>query len=140
MEKLIISVMLRKLVLALVIADNCISNIIKKPFKTRWVLDGKCKKCGKCCADIKMAINPRLLSNSFTRELVIRWTSWVMGFHLKKIEYDPHYLVFGCNNQRLDKSCGTYKWRPNVCRNYPLVDFFEEPALFKTCGFRAKLK
>jgi Fe-S-cluster containining protein len=132
--------MIRKLVLALVIADNFMLNAIKKPFKKRWVLDGKCSKCGKCCADIKMAINLRLLSNSFTRGLVIRWTSWIMGFHLKRIDYDPPYLVFGCNNQCPDGSCGVYKWRPNVCRNYPLVDFFEEPALFDSCGYKARLK
>jgi len=132
--------MLRKLVISLIIVDNFITNIVKKPFKTRWVLYGNCKKCGKCCKDIKLAVNPRLLTNSFTRELVVRWTSWVMGFHLKRIEYDPPYLVFSCKILCPDGTCGDYKWRPNVCRNYPLVDFFEEPALFKTCGFRARLK
>lgn len=132
--------MLRKLVLSLVIADNFITNLVKKPFRTRWVLNGKCRKCGKCCADIKMAINPRLLSNVFTRELVIRWTSWIMDFYLKRIEYGPCYLVFGCKNQDSDGLCGVYKWRPNVCRNYPLVDFFEEPALFDTCGYKARMQ
>ena len=132
--------MIRKPVLALVIFDNFVSNIVKKPFRTKWALDGKCKKCGKCCRDIKLAIDPRLLSNTFTRELVIRWTSWVMGFYLKAIEYDPPYLVFGCKNLLSDGSCADYKWRPNVCRNYPLVDFFEEPALFDTCGYKARLK
>jgi Fe-S-cluster containining protein len=132
--------MFRKLILSLVIADNFISNLVKKPFKTRWVREGKCSKCGKCCADIKMAINLKLLSNVLTRELVTRWTSWIMGFHLKRIEYDPPYLVFGCDNQRPDGSCGVYKWRPNVCRNYPLLDYFEEPALFDTCGYKARLK
>lgn len=133
-------VMFRKLVLLLIIADNFISNLVKKPFRSRWVLCGKCNKCGKCCEDIKLAINSRLLSNIFTRELVIRWTSWVMGYDLKRIEYDPPYLVFGCKKLRLDGSCADYKWRPNVCRNYPLVDFFEEPASFDTCGYKAKLR
>ena len=132
--------MLRRFVLMLMLADNFVTNLVSKLFKTRWVLAGKCNKCGKCCQDIKLAINSRLLSNIFTRELVVRWTSWVMGFHLKRIEYDPNYLVFGCDRVRSDGTCGDYKWRPNVCRNYPLVDFFEEPALFETCGYKAKLR
>ncbi len=132
--------MIRKLVLLIMLADNYVTNLVKKPFRTRCVLVGKCNKCGKCCQDIKLAINPRLLSNIFTRELVVRWTSWVMGFHLKRIEYDPNYLVFGCKSVRPDGTCGVYKWRPNVCRNYPLVDFFDEPALFETCGYKAKLR
>ena len=132
--------MIRRLVLLLMLADNAVTNLVKKPFRTRWVLVGKCNQCGKCCQNIKLAINPRLLSSVFIRELVIMWTSWVMGFHLKRIEYTPPYLVFGCKKVRSDGTCGDYKWRPNVCRNYPLVDFFEEPALFKTCGFKAKLR
>jgi Putative zinc- or iron-chelating domain len=132
--------MLRKLAIIFMLADNFVTNLVKKPFRTRWVLTGKCAKCGKCCQDIKLAIDPKLLSNAFIRELVVRWTSWVMGFDLKRIEYNPPYLVFGCKKLRQNGSCADYKWRPNVCRNYPLVDFFKEPALFGTCGYKAKLR
>jgi uncharacterized protein len=132
--------MLRKMVLSIVLADNYISHLVQKPFGTKWVLEGDCNKCGKCCLDIHLKIEPKLLNNAFTRELVVRWISWLFVFYLKRIDYDRNYLVFGCNNLNSNGTCNDYNWRPNVCRNYPLVDYFEEPVLFKECGYKAKLK
>ena len=129
--------MLRKLALSFVLADNFVSNLAKKPFGSRWKLTGRCNKCGKCCKEIHIKIEPRLLNSKFTQEVVIRWVSWLFRFYLQRIDHERNYLVFGCKNLRPDGTCGDYKWRPNVCRNYPLVDFFDEPALFDTCGYKA---
>jgi Fe-S-cluster containining protein len=131
---------LRKTILALVIADNFVANLAGSFFRKKWKLEGSCKKCGKCCRDIHLKIDPRLLNNRFTRELVIRWISWLFRFYLKRIDHERNYLVFGCRNLTENGTCGDYRWRPNVCRNYPLVDFFDEPALFDTCGYKAKLR
>ena len=130
--------MIRKLILSLVIADNFVSNMAKMPFRSRWKLEGGCRKCGRCCREIALKIDPRLLNNRLTTAVVIRWISWLFNFRLIRIEYDKPYLVFACNNQAGDGTCKEYKWRPNVCRNYPLVDYFEEPALYDFCGYRSK--
>lgn len=132
--------MLRKFVLSFVLADNFVSNLARKPFRSRWRLEGSCNKCGKCCKEIHMKIEPLLLKDGFIREVVIRWVSWLFNFYLLRMDDERNYLVFGCRSFRADGLCKEYKWRPNVCRNYPIVDFFEEPVLFNTCGYRAKHK
>ena len=133
-----IKTIIRKFVLASILADNYITNLAKKPFRSKWGLEGSCKKCGRCCLDISLEINPALLKSRFTIDVVVRWVSWIFNFYFKRIEYDKHFLVFGCKNLNEDGTCGDYKWRPNICRNYPIVDYFDEPALFDTCGFNAK--
>jgi len=129
--------MLRKIVLTFILADNFIFNLAKKPFGTKWALKGKCKKCGRCCQDVTLEINPKLLNNRFTTDLVVRWISWAFNFRLKEVDYDRCRLVFGCNNLNTDGTCKDYRWRPNICRNYPIMDYFERPSLFNTCGYKA---
>jgi Fe-S-cluster containining protein len=129
--------MLRKFMMMFVLADNYITNLAGAFFRKQWKLEGKCRKCGKCCKEIHMKVEPHLIGNRFTRELVIRWISWLFNFYLIRIDYDRDYLVFSCRSINPDGTCGDYRWRPSVCRNYPLVDYFDEPALLEGCGFRA---
>ena len=132
--------MIRRLVLCFVMADNFIFNLVKKPFKTKWILEGKCRKCGRCCRDIGMKIDPRLLQSSLITDIIVRWISWLFNFELKHIEYDSLLIVFTCKKSTPEGTCGDYKWRPNICRNYPIVDYFDKPGLFDTCGYSAKLR
>lgn len=132
--------MFRKIALSVVLADNYVTNLAGSIFRKQWRLDGKCKKCGRCCREIHLKIEPRLLGNQFTKELVVRWISWLFCFYLIKIDYERNYLVFGCRNLKPDGTCNDYRWRANVCRNYPLVDYFEKPVLFEGCGYKAALR
>jgi len=86
-----------------------------------------------------LEIHPNLLKSRFTTDIVVRWVSWAFNFYLKGIDEKKYKLIFGCKTVLADGTCGDYKWRPNICRNYPIVDFFDEPALFDTCGYKAQL-
>lgn len=133
--------MLRKIVLSFVIFENFVNNLVRRPYKTKWHLTGKCKKCGKCCHNIALKIEPRLLtSRVITELLIVRWVSWLFNFQLIWIDYQKYYLVFRCKNLKPDGTCKDYKWRPNICRNYPIVDFFDEPALSDTCGYSSIIR
>jgi Fe-S-cluster containining protein len=70
----------------------------------------------------------------------IRWISWLFDFVLLRIDHENNALVFTCRNLTPEGKCGNYFWRPNICRNYPLVDYFEEPKFLPGCGFGAKLR
>jgi Fe-S-cluster containining protein len=130
---------MKKIIISFILLDNFLTNLPKKVlFRSRWVLEGKCKKCGTCCKEIYLKISPRQLSSRFFTELAIRWTSWIFDFILLRIDYENYYLVFTCRHLRPDGKCGNYFWRPNICRNYPLVDYFEEPKTLLDCGFRAR--
>jgi hypothetical protein len=123
-----------------VLLDYWLYRLVKSPIKTKWVLTEKCGKCGKCCKEIKLYIEPKMLSSKFVSNMVIAWTSWLFNFKLKRIDYDRSDLVFECKTLGPDGTCMDYKWRPSVCRSYPLVDYFEEPALFSICGYKKKLR
>lgn len=130
---------MKKIIIAFILLDNFLTNLPKKVlFRSRWVLEGKCRKCGTCCKEIYLRITPRQLSSKLFTELAVRWTSWIFDFELLRIDYENCYLVFSCKHLRSDGKCGSYFWRPNICRNYPLVDYFEEPKVLPDCGFRAR--
>jgi len=132
---------MKRLILLFILLDNFLTNFPKKLFfRTRWVLEGKCRQCGNCCREIYLKATPRQLSSKFFADLAIAWISWIFDFILLRIDYDNHYLIFTCKHRRSDGKCGNYFWRPNICRNYPLVDYFEEPKMLPDCGFTARLR
>lgn len=131
----------KRLIISFILLDNFLTNLCKRIlFKTRWVLVGKCRRCGTCCKEIYLKITPRQLSSKFFANLAIKWISWIFDFILLKIDYDNYYLIFTCKYRQPDGRCGNYFWRPNICRNYPLVDYFNEPKLLPGCGFSARLR
>mgnify|MGYP001606063823 CR=1 FL=1 len=131
---------LRRIIMVLVIFDNFIINLIKKVLGSRWILTGKCQQCGTCCQQIVMTMTPAQVKSRFFTDLSIRWISWLFGFQLQAVDEENCAIIFGCQHLTPDNKCGNYRWRPNVCRNFPLVDYFAEPKLLPNCGFRAKLK
>lgn len=130
---------MKRLILSLVILDNFLTNLTKKIFKTRWILTGKCRQCGDCCRRIVLTMTPAQVKSELFTDLSVRWISWLFGFELIEIDQEDHSLIFSCRHLTVDNKCDNYFWRPNVCRNYPLVDYFEEPKLLPGCGFKAEL-
>ena len=121
-----------------VLLDNYLTNIPKKIFfRTKYQLTGSCKRCGQCCKGIYLQISPNQIGSKLFRSLAIWWICWLFDFILIKIDYDNKYLVFTCKHVQKNGSCGNYFWRPNVCRNYPLVDYFKQPSFLPGCGYSA---
>jgi Fe-S-cluster containining protein len=127
--------MLKKFVMLFVLADNWLTNLVKRLFSTCWQLTGHCRQCGQCCRRIILTMTPAQIKSKLFTDLSIRWISWLFGFRLIEIDHEHYSLVFNCRHQTPEGKCGNYRWRPNVCRNYPLVDYFKEPQLLPGCGF-----
>ncbi|MFH1347312.1 MAG: hypothetical protein ABIH22_01350, partial [Candidatus Margulisiibacteriota bacterium] len=94
-------------------------------------------QCGICCQEIYMKITPRQLASKLFTKIAIAWIVWIFDFILIRIEYDNHYIVFTCQHRLANGQCGNYFWRANICRNFPLVDYFEKPKVLPWCGFTA---
>ena len=130
---------LKRFIMVFVLLDNFLTNLPKRIlFRSRWMRQGKCRECGQCCKEIYLRIEPRQLGSKLFSQLAIAWISWLFDFNLLRIEPERHYLVFNCKNQLPDGRCGNYFWRPSVCRNYPLVDYFERPEFLPNCGYRTE--
>lgn len=133
--------LLKRFIMLFVLLDNWLTNLPKKYlFKTRWIRIGKCQKCGQCCKEIYLKIEPRQLGSALFTKLAVAWISWLFDFNLLRIDRENHYLVFNCRQQLADGRCGNYFWRPSVCRNYPLVDYFDEPKFIPGCGYSTRLR
>lgn len=131
-------VLLKRFIILFVLLDNLLTNLPKKWFfKSKWKLTGQCNMCGNCCKEIHLQIDKKQLGSKLFTNVAIRWITWLFDFILLKIDCDNHILEFTCKHCRADGKCGNYFWRPNVCRNYPLVDYFEKPKFLPNCGFKA---
>jgi hypothetical protein len=128
---------MKRLILIFVILDNLLTNLTKKLFPRKWTLTGACRQCGNCCKEIYLKMTPGQMKSRLFTNISIRWISWLFDFNLLRTDHEHHYLVFNCKHLTSDGKCGNYFWRPNICRNYPLVDYFEEPKLLPGCGFKA---
>jgi len=127
---------LKRLIIIFILLDNLITQSLKRLFKTNYRIEGKCKKCGVCCQEILLKIHPNLLKGELITKTVIAWISWIFDFYLLYIDRENGYLAFSCYHRLPDGSCGNYFWRPSVCRNYPLVDYFKKPELLPGCGYK----
>ena len=128
---------MKKLLMIFVLADNWLTNLVKLPLPKRWRLAGACRQCGNCCREIHLTMTPGQTRSRLFTAIAVRWITWLFDFILLDIDREHHCLVFTCRHLTPSGRCGNYAWRPNVCRNYPLVDYFKEPKFLPDCGFTA---
>ena len=128
-------VILKRIIISFMLLDNFIVQGFKRLFPTRYKIRGNCKQCGKCCEEILLRGTNRQINNPFFRNIAIRWISWLYGFYLLYVDYERNYLAFSCSHRGEDGKCKNYFLRPPICRNYPLLDYFEEPKFLPWCSF-----
>jgi hypothetical protein len=44
-------------------------------------------------------------------------------------------VIFSCGYLQSNGRCGIYRFRPFLCRHYPVLPFFKEPAVLPGCGY-----
>lgn len=120
-----------------VLLDLQAQKIARWFIKPPLVKAGQCKKRGNCCYYVRMQ-HSKLLN-----PLQIFWATQINGFYFRSKktqigENGKRYYVMGCRHLKKDGSCGNYKLRPQICRNWPLIEYFGHPRLLKGCGFHAK--
>jgi hypothetical protein len=129
---------MKRFIMIFVLLDNWLTGSAKKLFPTLWERAGKCNQCGVCCEEIYLKMTPAQMKSPFFTNLAIRWISWLFDFILIRTEPEHNYLVFTCKHLTAEGKCGNYFWRPNVCRNFPLLDYFDEPKFIPGCGFNSQ--
>jgi uncharacterized protein len=127
---------LKRTLIIIFILDSRLMRGIKRYFPRSWKLQGQCSQCGQCCRDIRLSINPVLLKAKYPLKIIIAWISWVFDFYLKKIDVERDLLVFGCRHLGQDGKCRNYFFRSHLCRNYPIVEYFEQPVTLPNCGYK----
>ena len=106
--------------------------IIRPPFKR----EGRCKRRGHCCHYILMTYSPSLTGRFF-----YLWYTEILGFYRRLLDPQDYegkkMYVLGCRHLRKDGTCGDYRLRPLICRQWPIVDYFGYPKILKGCGYHS---
>ena len=100
--------------------------VVRKPV---YGVKGQCKKCGKCCKEIRIK-----LRNKKHFKIIQFLFPLYRQFYIIKVD-DKENLVLGCKHLNDNGTCNIYKFRPLVCRNYPMnpPSFFSET--IDGCGY-----
>lgn len=107
--------------------------IVRPPFKKA----GACKKRGNCCYFITMRKRKGPLG-----WIQMFWAQEINGFY-KRFQ-KPFYengqklYVLGCRYLKKNGQCAHYAFRPTICREWPVIEYFGYPKLLKGCGYYPK--
>lgn len=127
---------LKCLALPFVLIDNRMQIIAKKIIRPPFKREGECKKRGNCCYYVLIAH-----SDSIIGRLFYFWYTQFLGFYKRlpnpQIYEGKKMHVMGCRHLKKDGSCGDYRLRPLICRQWPMIEYFGYPKVLKGCGYRS---
>lgn len=126
---------LREVVRLFVLGELAALRLVRTVIRPKYVLLGECHRRGTCCTMI-VGNPPRLIKKQAM--LLAAFAAYhriVHNFHVRGRGADGE-LVFRCGHLQTDGRCGIYRYRPFICRNYPLIPFFEPPRPLPGCGYR----
>jgi hypothetical protein len=116
-------------------ADGLATALVRRLRPPRFSLLGDCVRCGECCRMI-IGDPPKLVKQSALLSLYVGWHRIHHAFRV--VGRGPQgEVIFSCGHLRADGRCGIYARRPLLCRNYPVLSFFEPPRLLPACSYRA---
>jgi hypothetical protein len=118
--------------------DGLFTFLASKPFRKKYQITGACKKRGVCCQNIAIYLSDGFWQYPFLKALATWWYTFVYNFSFKGNEAAHRVIIFKCNYLQKDGSCGIYRRRPFICRNFPAVRFFQKPTLLPGCGYKVK--
>jgi hypothetical protein len=106
---------------------------LQKVIKPSYEIRGSCDKRGVCCKHI-IGDPPRFIKKSFLLRLYAGYHAAMHRFAV--VARGPNdELIFACGHLQTDGRCGIYRYRPRLCRHYPILPFFGMPKLLPGCGY-----
>ena len=125
---------LKCLLLPYILIDELMQKLARKIIRPPFKQVGKCKRRGNCCYYVLIRHSGTLWGRLF-----LLWHTQVQGFYMRYKQphiYEGHEMyIMGCRYLKKDGSCGQYRLRPQVCRQWPVIEHFGQPKILKGCGF-----
>jgi Fe-S-cluster containining protein len=124
----------------LIIVDYFVERFFKKYiFKPMYKVTGSCRQCGTCCQLIGIETPDYLLKRKWLMRLIIAFYKKINDFVYQGFAREERMMLFTCNKFDKEKhNCSIHPWRPALCRNYPLLRYFNKPVVFNTCGYKVE--
>lgn len=114
-----------------------------KLFSSKYVVKGKCKRCGKCCRNILFStkdgyIKSEELFNKMKKKYRYYRNFRISGVVKDKQEFQNGALTFECKFISKNNKCLIYPIRPIFCRDYPNINpdlIYNGVTMLDGCGF-----
>ncbi len=106
--------------------EDIILDIYNKLFSSKYVVKGKCKKCGKCCRNILFSteegyVKSKELFNKLRKKYPYYNNYRISGVIKDKDDVQNGALTFECKFISKKNRCLIYPFRPSFCRKYPEI-------------------
>lgn len=123
--------------------EDVILDIKNKLFSSRYVIKGKCKKCGACCRNILFStkegyVKSRELFEEMQKKHRYYRNFKISGIVKEKSEFQNGALTFECKFISKNNRCLIYPFRPMFCRDYPFINnelIYNGVEMLDGCGF-----
>ena len=123
--------------------EDIVLDIKNKLFSSKYVLKGKCKKCGACCRNILFSTSEGYVKS---KELFTKMQKKYRHYRNYKItgivdgkqDFQNGALTFTCRFISKNNKCLIYPFRPIFCRDYPAVNselIYNGVEMLDNCGF-----
>ena len=128
---------LQEVLRAFVVLDLGTQSLMRRIFPPRYELLGACQRRGACCTQI-VAEPPRsLLRRPKLLAAFVGLHRLLHNFHV--VGRGPQgQVLFRCGFLQPGGRCGIYRFRPRLCRTYPVLPFFAPPKVLPGCGYRVR--
>ena len=101
--------------------------------RVRYRVTGACKKCGKCCKDIRM----KDAYDEKDFKLTQFFFPMYKRFEIKGKDENGD-LILACKLLNEDGTCSVYDKRPKLCRRFPNKILYFQGVLQDGCGFKVE--
>lgn len=108
---------------------------IAKLLGKSYIRTGKCNQCGSCCTMILLLTQGALIDSKEEFEQLKEVFPEYERFYIRCRDEAGH-LLFTCKYLGENRTCGDYKGRPLICRQYPNEELFRKGGiLVSDCGY-----
>ena len=123
--------------------EDFLFDLYNKFFSSKYVLKGKCKKCGNCCRNILFStkdgyVKSKDLFHQMQKKYRYYRNYRISGVVENKQDFQNGALTFECKFISKDNKCRIYCFRPLFCRDYPNINhdlIYNGVEMLDNCGF-----
>ena len=123
--------------------EDIFLDLYNKIFSSRYVLKGKCKKCGACCRNILFSTKEGYIKDKDTFEQMQKEYRYYRNFKISGIvenkkDFQNGALTFECKYISKNNRCKIYLFRPMFCRDYPNINpdlIYNGVEMLDNCGY-----
>lgn len=116
-------------------------------FSSKYVLKGKCKRCGACCRNILFTDKEGFVKSEESFLELQKKHRYYRNFKIsgsiqKKDDFRVGALTFECRHVTKDNKCDIYCFRPYFCRVYPDINpelIYNGVTMLKGCGYHFEI-